>query len=250
MAHITLNIFSESLGMQTSVEVVIPQRSTQGEIGTNNKKKIGEYKCLYLLHGLSDDETIWMRRTSIERYASEYGIAVVMPNGAKSFYSDTKYGMKYYTYIAKELPCIIEDMFNISSKREDRYIGGLSMGGYGALKIALTEDGRYNAAFALSPVADIRRPNFAGIVWANLGDPVPDDADLFYLATAHNSDTLKPRLYMTIGTKDSMYADSVRLDKHISSLDYDYTYVETDGDHSWYLWDKTVQTAIKWMLNI
>ncbi len=249
MAHITLNIYSEALGMQTSVEVIIPQRSTQGEIGTSNKESKGKYKCLYLLHGLSDDETIWLRRTSIERYASQYGIAVVMPNGAKSFYSDTKYGMKYYTYIAAELPEIIEDMFNISPKREDRYIGGLSMGGYGAMKIALREEGRYYAAFALSPVADIHRPNFAGIVWANLGDPVPDDADLFRLATEHNLDKVKPKIYMTIGTSDSMHGDSVKLSEHFAALDYDFTYVETEGDHDWSLWDNTVQTAIKWMLN-
>ncbi len=249
MAHITLNIYSESLEMQTSVEVVIPQRSTLGEIGINNKKCTGKYKCLYLLHGLSDDETIWLRRTSIERYASDNGIAVVMPNGARSFYSDTKYGMKYYTYIAKELPSVIEDMFNVSSEREDRFIGGLSMGGYGAIKMALAEEGRYAAAFALSPVADIHRPNFAGIVWANFGDPVPDSADLFCLASAHNSDKVKPRIYMTIGRSDFMYADNVRLAEHFNSLDYDYTYVETEGNHDWSLWDNTVQTAIKWMLN-
>ncbi len=249
MAHMTLNIYSESLEMQTTLEVIIPQRKTKGEIGTKNSTGEGKFKCLYLLHGLSDDETIWLRRTSIERYATEHGIAVVMPNGAKSFYSDTKYGMKYYTYIASELPEIIEEMFNVSPLCEDRYIGGLSMGGYGALKIALREVGRYAAAFGLSPVADIHRPNFSGLVSANLGDPIPEDADLFCLATAHNSDKVKPKIYMTIGTSDSMHGDNVRLSEHFAALDYDYTYVETDGDHDWSLWDNTVQTAIKWMLN-
>ncbi len=249
MAHINLNIYSESLGMQTSVEVIIPQKNTKGEIGINNKKQSGKYKCLYLLHGLSDDETVWQRRTSIERYATNFGIAVVMPNAAKSFYSDTRGGMKFYTYIAKELPEIIEDMFNVSPKREDRFIGGQSMGGYGAMKIALREENRYAAAFALSPVADIHRPNFSGLVWANLGDPVPDDADLFCLATAHNLDEIKPRIYMTIGTEDAMHGDNVRLNQHFSALDYDFTYVETPGNHDWSLWDNTVQTAIKWMLS-
>ncbi len=249
MAHITLNIFSEALEMQTAVEVVIPQRSTSGEIGTSNKETKGKYKCLYLLHGLSDDETIWLRRTSIERYASDNGFAVVMPSGAKSFYCDTVYGMKYYTYIAKELPAIIEDMFNISPEREDRYIGGLSMGGYGALKIALREEGRYAAAFALSPVADIHNERFSELMAQNLGGTIPEDADIFSLVTAHNSDKIKPRLYITIGKDDFMYNDSVRLNKHISALDYDYKYVETDGNHSWYLWDTTVRSAINWMLN-
>ncbi len=88
MAFINMHIYSEALGMQTDVSVVIPQKSNYGEIGINSKSSEDKYKCLYLLHGLSDDQTIWMRRTSIERYATEYGLCVIMPCGAKSFYTD------------------------------------------------------------------------------------------------------------------------------------------------------------------
>lgn len=248
MALVNLGFFSEALGMQTTVEVIIPQKSTVGEIGTTNKAGGGEYKCLYLLHGLSDDQTIWMRRTSIERYASEYGICVVMPCGGRSFYSDMKYGMNYYTYIAKELPEIIEEMFNVSSKREDRYIGGLSMGGYGALKMALKEEGRYAAAFGLSSVADIHNKAFTDTLKPVFDNNIPEDEDLFKLAVMHNNDAVKPRLYMTVGTDDFMYDDNVRLSTHFKGLDYDYQYVETDGTHSWALWDETVQQALCWML--
>ena len=247
MALINLKIFSEELGMQTAVNIVIPQKNTNGEIGVSNNVKDGKLKCLYLLHGLSDDHTIWMRRTSIERYAAEYGICVVMPDGARSFYSDMKYGMNYYSYIAKELPQIIEGMFNVSDRREDRYIGGLSMGGYGAMKIALEEQGRYAAAFGLSPVADIKNENFTETLIPVFGDSIPDEADLFYLTTKHNMDKTMPRLYMTIGKDDFMYNDSVRLNEHLKNLNYDYTYVETPGSHSWELWDKTVQEALKWI---
>ena len=76
---IELKFYSESLQMQSEVCVVIPQRSSVGEIGIDNHAERGKYKCLYLLHGLSDDQSIWLRRTSIERYATEYGICVVMP---------------------------------------------------------------------------------------------------------------------------------------------------------------------------
>ncbi len=248
MALINLDFFSESLGMQTSALVVIPQKRTKGEIGINNKVESGKYKCLYLLHGLSDDQTIWLRRTSIERYASKYGICVVMPCGARSFYSDMKYGMKYYTYIAKELPDIIEDMFNVSPNREDKYIGGLSMGGYGALKIALTEYGRYSAGFGLSSVADIHNKNFTETLIPVFGDEIPKSADLFSLAVEHNCDEIKPRLYMTVGTNDFMYDDNVRLSNEFKKLNYDYKYVETTGGHSWELWDNTVQSALEWIM--
>ncbi len=248
MALIDLKIFSESLGMQTSVYVVIPQRSTRGEIGISGGSKAEKYKCLYLLHGLSDDQSIWMRRTSIERYATNHGICVVMPSGARSFYSDMKYGQNYYTYIAKELPIIIEDMFNISTAREDRYIGGLSMGGYGALKIALREQGRYAAAFGLSPVSDIHNKIFADTLIPVFGGEIPDDADIFRLASLHNTDEVKPMIYITVGTDDFMYQDTLRLNKHLESLNYDYKYAQTPGSHSWSLWDTTVQSALDWIL--
>ena len=85
MAFIQLHFFSEELGMQTEVEVIFPQKNSVGEIGIDNGSRCEEIKCLYLLHGLSDDQSIWMRRSSIERYATEYGICVVMPFGGKSF---------------------------------------------------------------------------------------------------------------------------------------------------------------------
>ncbi len=248
MALINLSIFSEALGMQTTVNVVIPQTSTVGEIGVSNNASEGKFKCIYLLHGLSDDQSIWMRRTSIERYALKHGICVVMPLGAKSFYTDMKYGMRYYTFIAKELPVIIEGMLNISDKREDRYIGGLSMGGYGALKIALKEQERYSAAFALSPVADIKNPRFSDVLLPVFGDEIPDCDDLFWLTREHNADKIKPRIYMTTGNKDFMFEDVVKFDMHMQSLNYDYKYVETEGSHSWELWDNTVQDALSWIL--
>ena len=96
MALITLNFYSESLGIQTEVWVVMPQKSCAGQIGIDAKAGDSAYKCLYLLHGLSDDHTIWLRRTSIERYATDYGICVVMPCGGRSFYCNMKDGMAYY----------------------------------------------------------------------------------------------------------------------------------------------------------
>ena len=140
MAFIQLNFYSKALGMQTQVNVIIPQRDVSGEIGLSNKSKVKQYKSLYLLHGLSDDQTIWLRRTSIERYANDYGICIIMPFGGKSFYFDLLSGERYYTYIAQELPDIISEFFHVSNRREDRFIAGNSMGGYGALKIALKEN--------------------------------------------------------------------------------------------------------------
>ena len=249
MAFLDLKFYSEALGMQTEVYVIIPQKSAAGQIGVENHAKEEKYKCLYLLHGLSDDHTIWMRRTSIERYATAYGICVVMPCGHRSFYTDMKYGGKYYTYIAKELPRIIREFLNVSEKREDNYIAGLSMGGYGALKIGLREGAHFCAAAGLSAAADIKRIDFKEVTIPIFGEDkqIPEEEDLFCLAKAHNGDVQKPRIYMAVGTEDFLYEDNIRLREQFQGLDYDYTYEEGPGVHCWDFWDEYIQHVLKWM---
>ena len=249
MALIELKFYSQKLGMQTEVYVVIPQKSTAGQIGVESKADDNRYKCLYLLHGLSDDHTIWLRRTSIERYATAYGICVVMPCGGCSFYSDMKYGMKYYSYISEELPMVISEFLKVSHKREDTYIAGLSMGGYGALKIALKNPDKYSAVAGLSSVADIKCGLFDEILVPVFGDDlnIPDDDDLFYLAEKTNSVSEKPRVYMGIGTEDFMYDANVRLKEKFDQLNYDFTYRESAGGHGWTFWDEYIQYVLKWM---
>lgn len=249
MAYIQLHFYSTSLGMQTEVGVIMPQKNTVGEIGVDTQAEESKYKSLYLLHGYSDDHSIWHRRTSIERYATEYGICVVMPFGAKSFYMDQINGEKYFTYIAKELPARISEFFNVSSKREDRFIAGNSMGGYGALKIALRENTTFGAAAGLSSVADIRTERWRAHLENQLGKEnyLSDEEDLFALTKKHESTPTKPRLYMCCGTEDWLYQDNIRLRDHIQKLDYDYTYAECPGTHCWEYWDAEIQNVLKWM---
>ena len=95
MAFFEMHYSSRTLAMQVAVNVIIPDRKTA--YGEEDKP----YKTLYLLHGLSDDYSIWMRRTSIERYANEHGIAVVMPSVTRSWYSNTAYGAKYFSFVAE-----------------------------------------------------------------------------------------------------------------------------------------------------
>lgn len=249
MAFIDLKFFSTALGMQTSCCVVIPQKNTFGEIGTDNKADDRKYRCLYLLHGLSDDNTIWMRRTSVERYASKYGICVVMPFAEKSFYTDMKYGSNYYTYIAKELPLVIREFFNVSDKREDNFVAGLSMGGYGALKIALRENDSFCKGAGFSSVTDIKSRAFNLVGKAIFGEngEVPDDDDLFLLAEKQADAENRPSLFIGCGTEDGLYPQNTAFRDHLNSLGYDTTYRESPGTHSWEFWDEYIQYALEWM---
>ena len=249
MALVELKFFSQMLGMQQEVYVVIPQKSTNGEIGIKGGSDSKEYKCLYLLHGLTDDHTIWLRRTSIERYAADYGICVVMPCGDRSFYTDMKYGMKYFSYITEELPRIISEFLKVSTKREDTYIAGLSMGGYGAIKAALKRPDVFSAGAGISTVADIKAKRFEDVLVLVFGEGknIPNSEDLFFLAEETNKKTLKPRIFMGVGTEDFLYDANVKLKEKFEALDYDFTYRESQGAHTWEFWDEYIQYVLEWM---
>ncbi len=249
MALVELKFYSQMLGMQTEAYVVIPQRFTNGEIGIEGNCNNGELKCLYLLHGLSDDHSIWLRRTSIERYAADYGICVVMPCGGRSFYTDMKYGMKYFSYITEELPNVVREFFRVSDKREDTYIAGLSMGGYGALKAALRKPEVYCAAAGLSSVADIKCGMFDDTLVPVFGEElnISDEEDLFFLAEKTNLSPVKPRIFMGVGTEDFLYEPNMRLKQKFKQLDYDFTYRESSGSHNWAFWDEYIKYVLEWM---
>ena len=243
MAFITYKFFSESLGMQSEVYVIIPQK----------KRDDGEkFKCLYLLHGHSDDHTIWMRRTSIERYAEKYGICVVMPNGHRSFYTDMKHGFPYYTYVAKELPELICSTFNVSDKREDNFVAGLSMGGYGALKIALRECDSFCAGAGLSSATEMKTKKGGFLYSMVFGEnaEVPAEDDLFALAESKKDCANKPRIFIGVGTNDFLYEENQKFKAQLEHFGYDLTYRESVGTHNWEFWDEYIRSVLDWMFGL
>src|SRR4051794_21928841 len=151
MALVRCDFFSDVLGLSTSMTVVLPQ-ATSSQIGMTGATTATDAPVLYLLHGLSDDDTIWQRRTSIERYAAPLGLAVVMPQGARSFYTDEAHGNRYWTFLSEELPQLARSFFHLSDRREAPFAAGLSRGGYGAVKWALRPPDRSPAAATLPGV--------------------------------------------------------------------------------------------------
>ncbi|GAA2710579.1 alpha/beta hydrolase family protein [Micromonospora olivasterospora] len=156
MALIRCDFHSEALGMGTAMTVLLPERA-DSTIGLTGSVPAGDPPMLYLLHGLSDDDTIWPRRTSIERYVAPLGLAVVMPQAGRSFYADEANGNRYWTFLSAELPEVCRSFFRLSQRREDTFVAGLSMGGYGAVKWALRDPGRFAAAASLSGALDVAR---------------------------------------------------------------------------------------------
>ncbi|MFL0246377.1 alpha/beta hydrolase [Candidatus Clostridium stratigraminis] len=256
MAFITCNFSSEVLGMNTSIYVILPQNKTS-QIGKEGSFASNKYKALYLLHGLSGDHTDWQRKTSIERYVDSMGLAVVMPDAGKSFYTDMKNGERYFTYIAEELPKIARQFFPLSEKREDNFIAGLSMGGYGAFKIALSCPEKYAAAASLSGALDMTEivstvddTDNAGLynIFGDLSMLAGSENDLYFLAKKLLiSKEPKPKLYQCCGTEDFLYGINQNFKKFIETTNIDFTYNEGSGEHTWDYWDAEIQKVLKWL---
>ena len=248
MAHLVVDYYADALGVQTRMHVLLPQRPAAGKA-----------KTLYLLHGMSDDEGTWMRRTSIERYAEEKGLAVVMPDGGLGWYTDMYRGLAWFKFISGELPALCRRFFPIlSDKREDTYIGGNSMGGYGALKCALRAPRTFSKVISLSGALDAADTAVNNTVpatrryWEDVFGPAEDvsgsENDLFAAATALTDPALRPRIYMWCGTEDFLYGQNTRMRDHLRALGYDLTYEESPGDHQWQYWDKKIAGALDWLL--
>lgn len=259
MALMQVRFFSDVLGISTSMTVILPE-TTHGQIGMKGHSSNGLHPTLYLLHGMSDDDTIWLRRTSIERYVSNLGLAVVMPQVDLSFYTDMAEGNRYWTFISEELPAKCRSFFPLSSHKEDNFVAGLSMGGYGAFKLALRRPDMFAAAASLSgalhlsstfksndedaPIVPLLKRIFGP------AGPAGTDNDLIHLLQNFQRDEqrqLLPSLYQCCGTEDFLYQDNLYFRDTCLRAGIDLTYEEGPGAHDWEYWDARIQDVLQWL---
>jgi S-formylglutathione hydrolase FrmB len=234
--------------------VLLPQE-TSTQIGMTGRQGDGPPAVLYLLHGLSDDDTIWLRRTSIERYVAPLGLAVVMPQVHRSFYTDEAFGGRYWTFLSDELPELVGSFFRVSASRDDTFVAGLSMGGYGALKWALRQPGRFAAAASLSGAVHVDglragrvRPEDPHLFTRVFGDRqvagTPDD--LWWLLEQAEPAAL-PALWVGCGTEDPLHDHNVRFVDACAAAGIPVTSSFTAGEHDWGLWDEQIQQVLAWL---
>lgn len=256
MAFMEVRFFSKVLGLCCSANVILPQEEARAQDR--------DIPVVYLLHGHSDDHTIWMRRTGIELYADTLApeFAIVMPAVAKSFYTDMKHGDRYWTYISEELPEIMGSFFPLSNRRENTFAAGLSMGGYGALKLALNHPERFLACASFSGACDMGE-RIAGImpddsfsremldIFGSQEDFLHSENDLGWQAERVSKGKLIPQIYMACGTDDFLYQNNLGFLDHLKTLGLPVTWESTPGRaHTWDYWDEKVQVALKWFSGI
>ncbi|MEZ4831361.1 MAG: alpha/beta hydrolase family protein [Caldilineaceae bacterium] len=254
MSFIQLDFFSETLQLASSMNVLLP-RTTQAQ-----RDKLGadhRYPVLYLLHGMSDDHTAWTRYTSLERYTRYLNLAVIMPAVHRTSYTNMHQGGRYWTFISQEVPALAHSLFPISTKRAETFTAGLSMGGYGAFKLALRQPERFSYAASLSGAVDmaqrVANPDPSRVeenfrIFGGYDNLLGSDNDLMHLATqVAASGGPKPALYQCCGTEDFLYENNLRFRDHIQPLGYDYIYEEGPGEHEWGYWDQQIQRVLAWL---
>jgi S-formylglutathione hydrolase FrmB len=237
MAFCELKYFSNALGKATQANVILPQNGS------------GPFPVLYLLHGLSDDYSGWQRRTSIERYVQDLPLIVVMPDGGRGFYCDAAEGFACETAIARDLVEYIDTIFHTKATRAGRALAGLSMGGYGAVKLALRFPDLFNSAVSHSGALGFGHYPLSGdepfaMEFRRVVGEEPEGGpnDLYELARARR--TKRPALRIDCGTEDFLLEQNRAFHAHLQEIGYPHEYAEFPGDHTWGYWDEHVQEAI------
>jgi S-formylglutathione hydrolase FrmB len=235
MAIATLNLYSESLGTQQDVTVILPK-----------PEDTCRSAVLYLLHGLLDGQHSWLQRSRIAEYAEQYCLIIVMPNAQRSFYTNQKNGYAWRDWIETELPAAIEQWFGLTDP-VSRHVAGLSMGGYGAMKLGLSSPKRFQSIGSFSGVLHL-----SAITHYPELNQIMNDIELAFGGVdniAGSKDDLTtlihktpmPFMHITCGLQDSLLEGNRYLAKVLVDQEANVLYQEVDGGHEWKVWDKNIE---------
>ncbi|CAM3539426.1 alpha/beta hydrolase [Marinicrinis lubricantis] len=260
MALVTVDFFAKSLKRTVSFQALIPG-DTPGLFGHEAQER-GPLKSLYLLHGYSGNSSDWMTFTNIRELSDKHRIAVFMPSGENHFYlDDSDLGACYGEFIGKELVEYTREMFHISCDRDDTFIGGLSMGGYGAIRNGLKYAEQFGKIIALSSailpyrIAGVSKDYSDGVsdykyltrVFGDLNQLKGSDKDPEALIIGLKETNRKiPDLYIACGTEDFLLDVNRKFHEFLAAEKVKFSYLESAGAHTWEFWREKIEEAILW----
>ena len=267
MALLQVNFLSETLQRRVPLQVILPvdKKSLDDPIAPDAKP----LKTLYLLHGLFGTYVDWVNETRIVKWAMEKRLAVVMPAGENSFYVDPPVddvlNRNFGEFIGRELVEVTRRMFPLSDKREDTFIGGLSMGGFGAIRNGLKYHQTFSHIIALSAAFHVfaeDKPDTAiderltVYMESCLGDlQIAEKSDKnpkYILETLKAKKAFEqivelPKLYMACGVDDYLITANRIYQKIFEQYNWEHMYIEDKGDHDWEFWDTYIEKALAWL---
>ena len=219
------------------------------------------YPVLYLLHGWDGHYTDWLTRTNVADYATQYRMIIVLPEGNDSWYVDGATGVndKYESYILKELMPDVDKRYRTIQSRYGRAVAGLSMGGYGAIKLGLKYPATFAFAGSVSGAFGVTRYTEKEMGGANLkpfmktfgpvGSETRKANDVFEIVRGLSTARVAslPYFYFDCGTEDA--AQHFNPNRELSELFLEkkipHEYRELPGNHSWQYWDQQIPVVLK-----
>ena len=245
----------KSLQRRTSISVILP--SDNLHFLQDTEEIVPQpYRTLYLLHGLYGSDDIFLANTSIQKFAEDQGIAIVIPCGENSFYVDHEKSHRFYgEFVGQELLDITRNIFPLSDKREDTFIAGFSMGGYGAIRNGLkycqnfSKIGMISAALITEDIVDytddsnvLRSRDFYESIFGDLNEIKDSDKDPKYLI--ENCRDI-PDIFMACGNDDFLIEKNIDFYEFLKSRDIDAKFIQAPGEHTWEFCDKYIKEFIK-----
>lgn len=260
MALVKVDFFSQSLMRTVTIQAVVPVDKIIKPHQKPREKK--PYKTLYLLHGIFGNYTDWLTGTRIQRWAEDQNLVVIMPSGENKFYVDNENSQEFYSrFIGEELVKITRDLFPLSSQKEDTFIAGLSMGGYGAITNGLKyyQTFGYIAGLSSALLIDtmvkatdgddipyINKRCYLESVFGDLDQLIGSQKDYRFLVEQLDVKDI-PHMYMACGTDDSLIKENREFRDFLWEHHVDLTYEEGPGGHEWDFWDRYIQKVLQWL---
>lgn len=263
MAIFSVEFFSTSLRRFTAFKAVLPNDMPMEMVGANPHYQ-RPMKTLILLHGYSGSENDWLMNTIISEKAGIYNLAVIFPQGDNSFYLDgPETGRSYCTYIGEELPQYVSKVFGLSERREDTFIGGFSMGGFGALHTAFAFPERFAKVLSFSsalihhnmetmtPATDdgIANYDYYRMVFGPL-EELPHSANNpeYLLEQLQLKKQPIPKIFMCIGTEDFLYEPNQIFRSFLTEHKVDFQYQEGPGAHDFHTVSSFLEDGLKFLV--
>lgn len=263
MAFLQVTYFTAALMRLTTFHMYLPNE-TPPEMTAGNKHYKRSAKTLYLLHGFSGNTIDWVTGSLAQELSLKYNLAIVMPSGENSFYLDARgTGRAYGSFVGKDLPSYISRTFGLSAKKEDNFIGGLSMGGFGAIHTAYAYPEQFGRVFGLSSALIVNTiKNMEPGTRDNMADYdyyASVFGDLTKLEKSENNPEVLvkkmkqegkelPPLFMACGSEDPLLETNREFVEFLKEQGAEISYQESPGIHDWKFWNEYLEPAISWML--
>lgn len=258
MALIEMTFAANTLERRTDVTVLIPMESNE----TIPAPKPEKFPTLYLLHGYGENAKAWLINSNIRQLAKEYNLAVVMPSGENGFYVDNPEFSLYYGQFIRELVEFTRKMFPLSTQREETFIAGVSMGGFGAMRNGFASHdlfgkiGAFSGAYILQDIVNLKEGDRTEIadygyyrrVFGDLSRVLESDKNPLVCAVKAKESSLVPEVFMACGTEDFLIEQNRQMRDGLKKLDIPLQYQESSGIHDWKFWDEWLPELVKWLM--